>query len=163
MLQVIDIWRPYPPSLLILSWEVCAQQRRLVGWAIGGWAHCNNRNGVNGTVSNTWKPYFFFRSICSIPVITMSPSFYSSSHLLWWTGVWQRAAWLRSFMNRTNGYWLHWSPSQSVTVLCCCFVIPQWPQSSQGYCLCLNCVSLRTLLTTLDVSNCSALFWLKFN
>ena len=33
-------------------------QRKLVGGAIGGWAHYNGWNGINGTVpntSNTWK------------------------------------------------------------------------------------------------------------
>jgi hypothetical protein len=32
-------------------------QRRLVGETIGGPAHCNGWNGINGTESNMWFPY----------------------------------------------------------------------------------------------------------
>jgi hypothetical protein len=48
--------------------------------AIGGWSHCN---GWNGMESNMWFPYVWsvwYRSMNSIPAITMSPSSYSSSH-----------------------------------------------------------------------------------
>ena len=34
----------------------CMDQRRMVGWAIGGRAHCNGWNGINWTLSNIWKP-----------------------------------------------------------------------------------------------------------
>ena len=59
------------------------QQRRLVGGAIGGQAHCNGWNGFNGTELNTLFPCVgcvWYHSIDSIPAITISPSSYSSSH-----------------------------------------------------------------------------------
>ena len=58
--------------------RIASNQRSLVGGSIGGRAHCNGWNGINGTVSNTatiWK----LRSIDSILVITMSPSSDSST------------------------------------------------------------------------------------
>jgi hypothetical protein len=60
------IWMPTP-----LQW-------RLVGGAMGGWAHCNGWNGINGT--HMWFSYVWYHSIHFIPAITMSPSSYSSSH-----------------------------------------------------------------------------------
>jgi hypothetical protein len=57
-------------------------QRRLVGGAIGGQAHCNGWNGIHGMVSNTsniWKPHVLLHSIYAIPAMTISLSSYSSS------------------------------------------------------------------------------------
>ena len=70
-------------SIMIINpWQKCfsqltASQRRLVEGAIGEWAHCNCRNGINGTVSNIWKPHVWRHSI---PAITISLSSYCSSH-----------------------------------------------------------------------------------
>ena len=61
----IRIWMPTP-----LQW-------RLVGGAMGGWAHCNGWNGNNGT--HMWFSYVWYHSIHFIPAITMSPSSYRSS------------------------------------------------------------------------------------
>ena len=36
---------------------MCEYQRTLVGGVIGGQDHCNGWNGINGTVSNIWKPH----------------------------------------------------------------------------------------------------------
>jgi hypothetical protein len=54
---------PHPNLFLWYLWPIDAylysKQRRLVGGAIGGWAHCNVWNAINGTDSNTsniWKP-----------------------------------------------------------------------------------------------------------
>ena len=55
----------------------------LVGGAIGGWAHCNGWNGIDGTESSMWFPYVWcvwYCSIYSIPAITMSLSSHNSSH-----------------------------------------------------------------------------------
>ena len=49
------------------------------GRAIGGWAHCNSWNGINGTVLNIWKPHLTLFHF-SFPDITMSLSSFSSSH-----------------------------------------------------------------------------------
>lgn len=49
---------------------------------IGGWAQCNGCKESNGTESNTWKPCLlcvWYTSICSIPVITRTPSSYIST------------------------------------------------------------------------------------
>ena len=49
-------------------------QRRLVGGAIGGWAHCNGWNGIHGTESNVV-------SICLIPFHMFHSSLYTKPSL----------------------------------------------------------------------------------
>lgn len=59
-------------------------QRRLVGGTIGGLAHCNAWNGINGMESNTLSPCVcvWYHSSDSIPSITMSTSSYGYFHQL---------------------------------------------------------------------------------
>ena len=54
-------------------------QRRLVGGAIGGRAHYKWNIGTVSNTSKIWKPHVWLHFINSIPAITMSPGFYSSS------------------------------------------------------------------------------------
>ena len=79
--QTVNIWR-HRERVCLLAW-VC-QWRLVVGAiGIGGQAHCNGWNGINGTESNMWFPYVWCvwnRLIYFISAITMNKSSCCSSH-----------------------------------------------------------------------------------
>ena len=61
-----------------------SHQRRLVGGAIGGWAHCNGWNGINGSDLNMWFPYVWYRTMIPFqPVQWTRPSIAPTTSLHW--------------------------------------------------------------------------------